>query len=113
MVASIRPARELAELLASPACAGIAVQPLVDGACMVHVGGEQLHAANLGQAVVLIADSKRLATLQARAALLGVQLVAHEGDHGPELVATRGAATWRFPELADLAGWLAELEGSA
>ena len=110
MVASIRPARELAELLASPAGAGIAVQPLVDGACLVRVGGERLRAANLGQAVVLMGDLKRLVTLQACAARLGIELQAIVGDHGPELVATRGAMTLRFVSLAAAESWLAVQE---
>ncbi|KQP35858.1 hypothetical protein [Pseudorhodoferax sp. Leaf274] len=57
-----------------------------------------------------VLDAKRLATLQARAALRGYEVHAITGDRGePMLVATRAAATHHLDSLDALERWLANL----
>lgn len=70
-----------------------------------------MSAAGLGGLGALAAEQrhahqKRSATAAARAALVGWQLMEIEGDGGPELVATRGATTRRFADLASAERWL-------
>ncbi len=57
-----------------------------------------------------IRGTKPFCTLQARFALAEVALEAIDGDTGrAELVATRGALTFRFADLAEAEAWLAGL----
>lgn len=57
-------------------------------------------------------DIKRLATCQARAALLGVTLRVLTDDKGrPEFIVTRWALTRSFPSLAEVEAWLDRFEG--
>lgn len=57
-------------------------------------------------------DQKRVATLRARAALVGVALHAIDGDRGvPIYVASRWAMTRQFESLSDLESWLDRVTG--
>lgn len=58
------------------------------------------------------ADEKRFATLQAQAALVGVQLHRIDGDDGrPSYIATKWAMTASFGSLDETAAWLRRFAG--
>ena len=65
--------------------------------------------ASVGRCVpVSGCSTKMFATLQARAALAGVQLVRSDDDRGREVFcASHGALTKRFETLAEVEDWLA------
>lgn len=59
-------------------------------------------------------DQKRLDTLTARAALLGVTLHRIEGDFVPNLyIVSRWSLTREFTNMADLEAWIDLVSGAA
>lgn len=74
--------------------------------------GSFKHRQHSAQDVSAQLPAKRVATAQARAALVGITVDQVQGDFGLELVATRWALCKRFSSLEQLEAWLDEVDAA-